>query len=146
MDPSNPAHVQHLLNTLNEEDEDEDDEGQGSCGEGERAGQPLWTQLPSAVTWAGQTGGDQGKHLATMAPEPDTCRQQSLQAPSLEGESGGGQRELGARDMDEASNSSCFQSASKSIPHWAQVSAPEFRPGAAGPVTAGTSPAPANNR
>ena len=112
MDPSNPEHVQQLLDSLNEEEEEEDDD---ECDENNEEGakQRALSQLPSAVSWTQQL------HRATWherAQNPDH-----------------GARTAARKDGEMAGAASCSEMDGRAIPRWAQVNAPEFRPAAQGP-------------
>jgi len=117
MDPSNPEHVQQLLDSLNEEEEEEDDD---ECDENNEEGAkqrgmlqlPL-SQLPSAVSWT------QLLHRATL--------RERAQSPDH------GAQTAAKKDGEMAGAASCSEIDGRAIPRWVQVNAPEFRPAAHGP-------------
>jgi hypothetical protein len=117
MDPSNPEHVQQLLDSLNEEEEEEE-EDDDECDENNEEGAkqrgmsqfPL-SQLPSAVSWTQQL------HRATLRERAQSPDHGAQTAPTKDGEMAG--------------VASCSEIDGRAIPRWAQVNAPEFRPAAA---------------
>ena len=159
MDPANPEHVQELLNSLNEEDEDDDDDDVDSEAQ-ETAGKCSWLQLPSTVTWS-QNVRTRPAQACSQSAGHSLSTPLGIEKPCLGPESSAEQIARPARDcvvescvdIDEPAvrDSHTFQSQAHSghgsagvlhgasdsgakecsIPQWAQVNAPEFRPGEA---------------
>ena len=150
MDASNPAHVQHLLNTLNEEEDEEEEEEEDGGGdesdEDEGAVQPPWTQLPSAVTWAGQVGSkgwcDRNRGV-TEEFVAFSDRAHGHGRPELIGQEACGVSDEGSEGKSKTPSQG--KSKNPGIPNWARVGAPEFRPGSsAGPTGTPSGPGSSN--
>ena len=159
MDPANPEHVQELLNSLNEEDEEDDDDDVDSEVQ-ETAGKRSWLQLPSAVTWS-QNVRTRPAQACSQSAGHSLSTPLGIEKSCLGLESSAEQIARPARDcviescvdidVPAVRDSHTFQSQAHSghgsagvlhgasdsgakecsIPQWAQVNAPEFRPGEA---------------